>query len=308
MSYERLPVAESTAAIPAQPTPEMRPEKVFMPYQARPTRPQKAADTTAVGQSNNNERVPAEPGKAAETVTLSPQMAALARKEQKARQFEQQLKQKEADLAKQLAEVEELKGLKSKLAAKDYSGLDNLVSYDEYTQYLLNKGTELTPEQKRLQEISQKLETVEKTFQDDIEKRFEAAKQERRTAIKALAEKPEFHGIKKLQVEEHVLQHILDTWEHESIEITPEQAAKEVLDVLQEKAKAYNAAFHVEQAPTGAEDKKELPPLKPAVKTLTNQMTTGEIKRPPRPYSGMSDAERWAEARRRVEERMKGKS
>lgn len=304
MSYTKEAVADTTAAIPSRPTIEMREERVVTPYAGvnRSPKPQEAT-----GQPNKSDGVAEEPAKPAESVTLSPQVAALARKEQKTRQYEQKLKAQQAELDAKAVKLAKLEALETKLAAKDYSGVEEMVPYDEYTQYLINKGVETTPEQKKLQELSQKLETVEKAHQDDVSKRFEAAVNERRTAVKSLVESnPEFLSIKKLKMEDAVVQHILDTWENDSQELSPEQAAKEVRDVLKEKAQVWASILDT-AAPAG-EEKKQLPPLKPGIKTLTNQMTTGDLKRPVKSFQHMSDSERWAEARRRAEEKLKART
>lgn len=245
-----------------------------------------------------------------ETVTLSPQMAALARKEQKIRSQEQDLKKKVAELQASTQEIAELKALKEKLKNKDYSGVEDLVKYDEYTQYLIEKEGNLTPEQQQLKDLQEEVKSVKSAHEEDISKRFEAAVNDRRKAVTQLvASSPNFSSIKELKAEEAVVQHILDTWEHDSIDLSPEEAAKEVEAELFERAKRWSSLAklkdQLDPAVASAPKEKELPPLKPAVKTLTNNMqSSGDRARPLKPLSQMSDSERWAEARRRAEEKL----
>lgn len=309
MAFERESIAPNDSALTNQPQIQMREERVIDPYRqvARPPK---------VGQSGiNNGTIPGAAAEtatapAAESVSLSPAAAALARKEQKFRQEQLALKAKETALEKERAEIAEFKALKSKLDAKDYAAIEGMVPYDEYTNYHVNKLNGSSPEAQKLTELEEKLTTLQKSQADDVSKRFEAAVNERRTAVKTLVESDvQFSSIKELKAEEAVVQHILDTWEKDSVDLTPEQAAKEVEEIILERAKKWSALSKITpKAEPEADKKNELPPLKASVKTLTNDMTAvGEIKRPQKSLHGMSDSERWAEARRRAEEKLKPK-
>lgn len=310
MSYEKSPIAESTAAIPSSAPIIMREDREVNPYKVS-TRISDAAERVTSGQSSissDEVNAPEVPGVPAETVTLSPQMAALARKEQKFRQQQEALKAQKAQLDAERAEIAELKALKVKLQAKDYSGIEDLVKYDEYTNYLIEKSGQQTPEQEALRALKAEVEGVKKAQTDDVTKRFEAAVNERRNAVKSLVESNvEYSSIKELKMQEAVVQHILDTWEHDNIDLTPEQAAREVEKELIERAGRWTTLSKLRsQAGSPVDEKKQLPPLKPGIKTLTNNMAaTGDIKRPARSFQHMSDAERYAEARRRAEEKLK---
>lgn len=301
MSYSKEAIADTPSANPNIPPPTFKEERII-----NPRRTPKPVVQTESGQPDKDVGGSEEPKPPVESVTLSPQMAALARKEQKTRQYEQKLKEREVALEKERLEIAEFKAMKEKLATKDYSAVENLINYDEYTKYLIEKSGTTTPEQEALKKLQTEVEDVKKAHQEDVSKRFEAAVADRRNAVNTLVDaNPEFASIKKLKMQEAVVQHILDTWEHDNAELSPEQAAKEVRDILKEKAAIW--ASVLDEAPKDpVDEKKQLPPLKPAIKTLTNQMTTGEIKRPVKSFQHMSDAERWAEARRRAEEKLKG--
>lgn len=316
MSYERSLISDTPTSLPSVPAPQMREERVIEPFRSSSVRLTKAMETVASNQNGQNAqssgetlaKVTEEQVTPAETVTLSPQMAALARKEQRFRQNELSLKAREADLATQLKEVADLKALKARLAAKDYSGVESQIPYDEYTQYLVEKMNQTSPEAQALKELAAKVDGVEAKIKDDVSKRFEAAVQERRRAVKDLVlNKPEFIAIKKAKAEEAVVQHILDTWEHDNIDLSPEDAAREVSKELLARASQWKSLLEEEQEqPNQGDEKRNLPPLKPAIKTLTNNMlATGEIKRPIKPLHLMTDQERYVEARRRAEEKLK---
>jgi len=316
MAYETIPLGSNIAG-PDLPKEIMREERVI-DHRAGDRRIKAAQEAVAAkqaidpksGQTNtsaNNASSEETQNSTAESVTLSPAAAALARKEAKFRQQQQELKTKESQLEADRLEIAELKALKAKLAAKDYSGVESLVDYEAYTNYLIDKGSGTTPEQEEIKKLSAKLDGMEKAQQDDVTKRFDAAVNERRNAIKSLVGSDATYAtIKELKAEETVVQHILDTWEHDNIDLTVEQASKEVEDLLQEKAtkwaKLSKAQTQVSQ------EKKELPPLKSGVKTLTNNMAiTGEIKRPQKSFEGMSETDRYKEAYRRAQEKLTNK-
>lgn len=309
MAYEVEAIAPVTTPTDASiaSSPVMREERVLDPYRQRAS-----LLTKEIGQKNTNDTStqgsPAEAKEAppAETVTLSPQMAALARKEQAFRRQQQELKAQREAFEAEKAEIAELKALKAKIASKDFSEVEKLVPYNEYAEYLINKGTQTTPEQEALKKLESEVQGMKEAQKTDLEKRFEAAVAERKTAVTALVESSnEFPGIKKLKQEDAVVQHILDTWELDDVELTVEQAAKEVEEVMKERAKAWASILEQETPPV--EEKKPLPPVRQqGPKTLTNEMTIqGEQKPSRKSFQGMTDVERYAEARRRAEEKLK---
>lgn len=237
-----------------------------------------------------------------ETVTLSSQVTAIARKEAKVRQQQQALKAKEEALAAKATKFERLEALEKKLAEKDYSGLDDLVNYDEYTNYRIQKLNGVDPNQEAIKKLENEITGIKKAHDDNISQQFDAAVKERRLAVNQLVESSaEFPGIKKLKQQEAVVQHILDTWEHDEIDLSVEQATKEVETELKERAKTWASIIEIDPA---VDEKKQLPPLKNPVKTITNNMTTSEVRKPLKSYHDMSESERYAEARRRVLEKL----
>ena len=285
MAYEKTLITENATVTPTNITPTMREEKIveYKPRVPRETTPNVtataqtvAADTGGQTTTNGEAEQPIDAGKSEDAIKLSPQMAALARKEQRFREQVAAHKQKELELENERKELAELKALKSKLAAKDFSDIEKHVPYDAYTNYLLSKTEGQTAEQQAIKELQAKVSSVETKFAETVTKQFEAAVNERRRAVGALIELPEYAAIKKAGASEAVVQHMLDTWEHDNVDLTPEQAAKEVAAELIERAKKWQGLLEEKKQETkvddSSQDTRELPPLNPAIKTLTNNM------------------------------------
>jgi hypothetical protein len=296
---------------------EMLPERVFDPYAKSFSRAELAQQAIekihngGQGDTNRTSTAPVDPKAPEPSVTLSPQVTALARKEQKIRQQEKILKDRETAMEAQRAKLAKLEALEQKLAKKDYSGLDELVDYNEYSNYQVNKLNGADPNQEALKKVQDELVSLKKSQEENISKQFEAAVNDRREAAKKhIASDEKLTGIAKklpeLKIEEAVVQHILDTWEHDSKELSVEDATKEVQEVILERAKKWASILDEEPKPTEApaDLKKQLPPLKQEIKTLTNQVTSTELGGPKKPLYFMSDSERWAEARRRATEKI----
>jgi hypothetical protein len=306
MGYEREAMPDAASAVTNQSVPEIRAERVIDPH-SHATRMAKvmAKMSGQVEQPNTSGTTQAVDTATPEaTVTLSPQVAALARREQKFRKNEQALKAREAAIEAKLANIARLEAMETKLKAKDYSGLDDLVDYNEYSQYQVNKLNGSDPTQDAIRALSAKIEGIEKSQEESTSKLFESLVQERRNLVTKLVEtSPDFSSLKKLGMQEHVVQHILDTWEHESVELSVEDAAKEIKEELTARKKRLDDAFAPDVPPV-VEQKKPLPPLKAGIKTITNQVTTSEATQPRKSLQHMSDSERWAEARRRAEAKL----
>jgi hypothetical protein len=296
MSYEveAIPDSMSSPVVP-QSSPTLREERVVDPYAVIPTRLSGQPDT-----------IKGTEDKTVDTVRLSPQVALLARREQKFRQQQQALERDRATLAAEKQEIAQFRAMKEKLDAKDYSGLDGLVDYNDYSQFQVNRLNGANPVDDEIKRLNGKISDIEKNTQLNIERQFEAAVQERRIATSELVDKTDnFPRIKRAKAQEAVVQHILQTWEHDSKELTIEQAAKEVEDILLEKATQWASLLqNEEQEPP----KKQLPPLKQGLRTLTNQVTAGDVSKRPRiSLQHLSESDRWNEARRRAEEKLQNR-
>lgn len=248
-------------------------------------------DPNEIGQLETTEEVTKEPA-----VTLSPQLTALARKEQAFRKQEQAFKTKEQEFkatqaafeAKQ-AEYAGYAKLKEALTADDYSVLDELgVSYEKWTNYLLNKGDSTTPEKQEFKAIKDELKAIktqqeerDKKQKESVDKQYEATVNQYKKEIQSLVETdPNFESVKELKAEEHVLQHILDTFNEDGDVLTVEEAAKDIEDALVEEALAMSKLKKIQAKiqPDTKADTKTLPPPKPGIKTLTQQVAPQAVK------------------------------
>jgi hypothetical protein len=230
--------------------------------------------------------------------TLSPQLTALARKEQRIRQQELALKQEKDALAAERADIAQLKAAKSKISAKDYSVLDELgVSYEEWTQYLISKGNP-DPSAERIKQLEDKLSKFESNQVESTNKQYEATvSQYKRDIAKTTETNPKFKGIKAVEAEEHVLQHILDTFKEESVVLTIDEACEDVLSALKDEANRFKA---LEEQPEVPQQEKALPPPRTSPRTLTNSITQSTPSQPRNQMQHMSPKERLAEAVKRA--------
>lgn len=255
--------------------------------------------------SDNPTAVEEPTAKTEESVRLSPQLSALARKEQAFRQKEQALKAREKEIEAKLAAAEKFEQLKAKLSAKDFSDMEELgLTYEDYTKHVLNKE-EPDPKETKISELETKLQKLEQTLEESAANQYEETVAEYKKEIaKLVADNDEFATIKEFNKEDAVLQVILDAFEKDNEELTVAEAAKQVEMYLNEIGNKFVSLPKYKK--TEEEPKKTLP--RPVVgKTLTNEMTAGSDKRTLKPLHQLSEAERYAEARRRVlERRQKG--
>lgn len=234
-----------------------------------------------------------------ESVTLSPQISALARKEQAQRKREQALVQREKSLEAKLADAEKYAQLKSKLAAKDYSAADELgMTYEEYTQYLIDKQATSDPAELRYRKMEEELSSVKKNQEEQVIKEYQANQSLWKEEISKLVDgNEEFSTIKDLEAKDLVLRHINDSFDEDGIELTAEQAAKEIEAELVKRAEKFASVTKIKNR---IQEAKVLGPPKSSSKTLTQNMTVTSQKPSTKPFHLMSESEQLAEAIRRV--------
>lgn len=256
----------------------------------------KQAETPAGEQPTQDEVAPVE-----ETVTLSPKVSALARKEQAQRQREQVLARREKELEAKLADADKFRKLQEKIAAKDYSAADELgLKYDEYVEHELKKNTEVTPEEQRFRKLEEELAATKKVQEEreitEYKNNQALWKQE---IIRLVSDNEEFSTIKALGAEDAVLQHVNDSFEEDGVELTAEQAAKDIEKHLYERAEKFSS---VPKLKNKAPEAKVLGPPKNSPKTITQNMTTTpKTATTSKPFHLMSESEQIQEAIRRVQ-------
>jgi YesN/AraC family two-component response regulator len=236
-----------------------------------------------------------------ESVQLSPKISALARKEQAQRKREQALAQREKALADKLADAEKYAQLKSRMSSKDFSAAEELgLTNEEYVQYQLDRQASLDPTEQRIRQAEEKLTQFEKAQEERTVKEYQQNQELWKQEIsKVVSENPEFSTIKELGLEAMVLQHVNDSFDEDGIELTAEQAAKEIEEEAVRRAEKFASVSKIKQK--FSEPPKVLGAPKTSPKTITQGMTVTSQKQSAKPFHLLSESEQIAEAIRRVQ-------
>jgi hypothetical protein len=302
---ESMPAAPTARAL-SEPAEFDLPVKEFVGYDPKGTT---SVTGSPLAQKTNQPVEPTEPAVAPvaevppeESVTLSPKVSAIARKEAALRQREKELKEKDRTFAEKMADAEKYQQLKAKLAAKDYSAAEELgLTYDEYVKHELNKEAAKDPATERVAQLEEKLTALQKAQEENVVKEYQANqnlwKQE---IVKTVKENDEFSTVRELGAEDIVLQHINDSFEEDNIELTVEQAAKDIEDALLARAEKFASVSKIKNKVP--ENKVLGAPKTSKVSTITQNMTTTpKTVATSKPFHLMSESEQIAEAIRRVQ-------
>lgn len=243
--------------------------------------PAAAPAAPKTGQPSIVEETPASPA-----VTLSPQLTALARKQQKLQQEIQAQRDREAAWNAEKANYIPRTDFKTQAeqnateALKSHLGM----SYEELTNLILAQQNGQDP----VRELRSEFEQLKKTQEETTNKQYEATLKQYRAEADALiaTDAKAFHMITKGKHQDAVVQHIVETWQENPEKVlTVAQAAKEVEEFLRAEAKAYaDSLKELEPDPVPAEEpaapaKKTLPPPKAAApRTLTQQVETAPTR------------------------------
>lgn len=243
-----------------------------------------------------------EPKSETTEIPLSPKLSAIARKEQAQRAKEKALADREKDLTEKLAKAEKYEELRQKIAAKDYSALDELgAEYEEIVKHELNKEAAKNPEQERIARLEEEQKALKKALEEKEVSEYQANqalwKQE---IVRTIKENDDFSTIRELGAEDIVLQHINDSFEEDGVELTVDQAAKDIETALLERATKFASVSKVKNTVSGG---KVLGPPKTtnSSKTITQNMTVTSTQTKPKPFHLLSESEQLAEAIRRVQ-------
>ncbi len=282
------------------------PSKEFVGYDPKGTTTVTGSDISANRPAPQAEAAPAtEPEATEETVTLSPKVSALARKEQAQRQAAQKLAKERAEFAAQLEKAKKFDELQAKIAAKDYSGIDELgVKYDEFVKHELNKEASNDPAEMRARKLEEEIAALKRQQEERILEEYEQNqalwKDDISEKIKDTTKFPKLAKLKAKgqDAEKLVLQLINDAFDEDGVRLTSDKAASFVEDALKERANFYKEFI---DEPTATAEK-VLGPPKASTKTITQTMTTTPKSAPTlKPFHLMSESEQIAEAIRRVQ-------
>lgn len=246
----------------------------------------------------------------AESVKLSPQVSALAKKEQAFRQRELAFQAREKALETRLAQADRYSQLESKIKSKDFSVAEEMgLSYEEYTKYLLDKQAGEDPESDRYRALEEKIQALEQGNEEKANQEYEETVAEHKAELVNLATSDAKYALvkdftdidaqgKEFSGVDVALNLILSTWEEESKLLSHEDALKDTLDFLEERVAKYSA---LRKEPKPAVEEQKLPPPKVGSRTLTQQMQPSGIEKvAQKSLQHLSEDERYAEARRRV--------
>lgn len=212
-------------------------------------------------------------------VTLSPQLTALARKQQKLQQEIQAQRDKEAAWVTKESNYVPKDQFKAKLQQNAVEALKDLgLDYEELTNLLLNQQNGDDPVKK----LESKITQLEKAQEENVSKQYDATlKQYRAETDSLISSDPKaYFLITKGSHQDAVVQHIVDTWKEDDTKIlSVDQAAKEVEEFLREQARAQKKLLEeLEGPPAETTATKKLPPPKQVTRTLTNQVESSPTR------------------------------
>lgn len=242
-----------------------------------------------------------------ESITLSPKISAIARKEQAQRQREKDLANKERTFAEKMADAEKYRKLTEKLANKDYSAVDELnIPYEEIVKHELTKEAAKDPVKEEIQKLREENEAIRKSIVEKEHQEYQANQALWKKEVdKTIQETDEFPTLKIYGGEKAVLDHINDSFEEDGIELTVDEAAAQLEEAAyQDKLADYEKFLKVQEfkSISKVSENKVLGAPKTAIKTITQNMTTTPKTSPAsKPFHLMNEHEQIQEAIRRVQ-------
>ena len=232
-------------------------------------------------------------------VRLSPQLTALARKEQKLQAEIQALRQKEVEWEKRQSDYVPKSSFREKVQKNAQEALSELgLSYDELTNLLLTQSQGADP----VAQLRGEIEQLKQSQRDTVDKQYEATLKQYKAETESVLEASprEYALIRSQGQQQAVVDWIVDTFETEDRAISVEQAAREVEMYLREEAKKLaNALKEVE--PPEEKIARKLPPPQQALKTLTSTVETSPTKSYGQ-FQHLSPRERLAQAIARAQQ------
>lgn len=267
--------------------------------------PEKVAtvDQTKIDQTGQSGTTEVAPGPA---VTLSPQLTAIARRQQKLQQEIQAQRDKEMAWEKEKASYVPKDSLKAKFQQNADEAIMEAfgITYEELTNTLIAQKNGVDP----VQELTKKIEKLETDQKDNVSKQYDATINQYKREANELVSKDskKYFLINKKKAQDAVVQHIVDSWEENPDNVlTIEQAASEVEEFLREEAKQEKAYLEELEGPKEViqdQAQKRLPPPKTAApRTLSQSVETGTATRVKNQFQHMSMKERIAAATSRAQ-------
>ena len=233
-------------------------------------RPPAQSAQSSLGQSDIKEDT------APQAVTLSPQLTALARRQQKLQQEIEAFKAEKSQFEQQRPNYVSKADFKAKAQQNAVEALKDLgYEYDEISNLILSQQQGQDP----VKALEAKIEELEHKQEESVSKQMENTLRQYKAETTSLitADPKAFHFINKGKHVDAVVQHIVETWEESPDKVlTVEQAAKEVEEFLRADAKEKADALRELDPPKEETPPKKqtLPPPRSGARTLTNQVET----------------------------------
>lgn len=232
--------------------------------------PEAPVSSTGSGQQAIGEETKIQPN-----VTLSPQLTAIARRQQKLQQEIQTQRDKEAEWEKRKGDYVSKSEFKAKYDKNAVEALKLLdTEYEGLSQTIIAQSQGADP----VAEVRAELQLLKKQQEDDTNKQFDATLKQYKAEVTALTSKDQkkYFFIDKNSAHEHVVQHIVDTWKEDPDKVlTVEEAANDIEEFLRDGAKASKALLDEldgSDKPVEEPEKKTLPPPRTGARTLTQQV------------------------------------
>lgn len=235
-------------------------------------------------------------------VTLSPQLTALARKQQKFQQDLQTFNTDKTAFEAAKADYVPKSQIKDRLNTNVAEGLQELgYTFEQLTELYLAQQSGSDPNAQVIKDLADKITKIETDSETAATKQRELTLNQYRKEIENLvSNNPDFDTIKSLKRQDAVLQHIVDTFDEDGEVLTVEEASKEIEDYLVEEAMQMAGLNKVKSkmqpAPSAESTEKKLPAPKTGLRTLTQAVSSTPPARTANQFQHLSMKERIAQS------------
>lgn len=256
------------------------------------------SDTQAPVQGANAPVQAEDANTAQQAPATNPQMEAFARKERQLRKMQMDLQAEKARIEQEAAKYKTDYLPKSRLQEDPMAVLSEL-GYDrnKLSELLLNEPDVNDPVvrrfQSKIQAMEQKIADAERRQQEATAQQYEQAKKQIATEASLLIDSdPEFQTIKEAGAADAVTELIISEFNETGVLMNVREAAMKVEEYLVEEASKLARLSKIQQklAPTQAPQKQAETSQQQGLKTLTQNLTTGNAPKK------LTDAERRARA------------
>lgn len=233
-------------------------------------------------------------------VTLSPQLTAIARRQQKLQQEVQAQRDKEAAWEKEKSGYVPRDALKAKAQQNAAEALQDALgmSYEDLANLMITQQNGADP----VKALEAKINKLETDQVENTNRQYDATIKQYKAETSAVVSKDtkKYFLIDKQGAQDAVVQHIVDTWEENPDKVlSVEEAANDIEEFLRDEAKKQKAYLDELDGPKEVPQqngKQNLPPPKPALRTISHSVESGGQTRNYQQFQHLSMKERIAAA------------